>query len=132
MSRWMQVVAVARAAVVPVIPTSAQLGYAQALHQPTSILPMGEELGDEDLLATEGELVLKILIIMGLTGLGSLVEQWFFDEDYGLDWNDAGVIGVRMATAGVVSLVGSCRRLGHSAPVPSPGGGGGWGPLQMC
>jgi len=92
---------------------------------------MGEELGDEDLLATEGDLVVKIVLLVVVAAGGRVVIEWFFDEDHGLDWDDAGVIGIVAATAGVTSLVGGCSRLGHSAPVPSAYGGGGWDPLVM-
>ena len=56
MSRWMQVVAVALAAVVGLVPAFAQLGYAQALSEPVVVLPFGEELPDSELALVEGEL----------------------------------------------------------------------------
>ena len=50
MSRWMQVVAVALASVVGLVPAFAQVTYAQAVQ-----IPQGDELADDDLAAIEGE-----------------------------------------------------------------------------
>ena len=49
MSRWMQMVAVALAAVVGLVPAFAQLGYAQAVPESGLVTPVGEELLDEEL-----------------------------------------------------------------------------------
>ena len=55
MSRWMQMVAVALVAVVGLVPAFAQVGYAQVLPSSSVVLPVGDELGEEDLLDAEGE-----------------------------------------------------------------------------
>lgn len=56
MARWMKAFAMALAAVVGLVPVFAQAIYAQALPEPVSVLPLGEELPDSDLALVEGEL----------------------------------------------------------------------------
>jgi hypothetical protein len=62
----MKVVAVALAAVVGLVPVFTQVSYAQALPEPVSVLPLGEELPDSGLLDAEGEAVWLGCLIIGL------------------------------------------------------------------
>lgn len=55
MFRWMKVAAVALAAVVGLVPAFAQLSYAQTVSSSLVVLPVGDELEEEDLLNAEGE-----------------------------------------------------------------------------
>jgi len=55
MAKWMTALAVAVAAVVGVVPAFAQVSVAQAIPEPVPVLPLGEELPDEELLEVEGE-----------------------------------------------------------------------------
>ncbi len=72
MSRWMQVVAVALAAVVGLVPAFAQLGYAQAVAEAVPVIPAGEELTDEELLEVGGEQwVLRECAIGATLGIAS-------------------------------------------------------------
>lgn len=71
------------------------------------VLPLGEELGDEELLQVEGELGVIVggALLFGFGALIGGIHEWFFDEEPGLDWNDAGPIilgGVAMAGGGVI------------------------------
>ena len=53
-ARWMKALAVALAAVVGLVPAFAQVGYAQASHA-SAVLPVGDELEEEDPLEVEGK-----------------------------------------------------------------------------
>jgi hypothetical protein len=110
----MKALAVALAAVVGLVPVFAQLGYAQAVLESVPVLPVGEAVSDEELQKTEGEVVLKILLVMGLVALATTIEQYFFDEDYGLDWDDGAVIALRTLTVGATTLVGGCGRANNT------------------
>ncbi len=68
MSRWIKVVAVALAAVVGLVPSFAQLGYAQAVPvaQTAPVLPIGEEMDDAELAEVDGEVLLTSVFILGL------------------------------------------------------------------
>ena len=55
MSKWMQVVAMALAAVVGLVPAFAQLSYAQAVPSSPVVLPVGDELEDTTLAGVDGE-----------------------------------------------------------------------------
>ena len=64
---------VALAAVVALVSSFAQVSYAQAVPQPVSVLPGGEELPDEKLLEVQGEVwwlgvLFWDLVIGALTG----------------------------------------------------------------
>ncbi len=72
MPRWMQVVAVALAAVVGLVPTFAQLSYAQALPEPVSVLPLGEQIPDEELLEVEGEFIDWLIFLGACLFVGAL------------------------------------------------------------
>ncbi|MBC7220015.1 hypothetical protein H5T55_00775 [Candidatus Bipolaricaulota bacterium] len=67
MSKWMQMVAVALAAVVSLVPTFAQLSYAQAVPGAWTapVLPIGEEMDDAELAEADGEAVLAALFFLG-------------------------------------------------------------------
>ncbi len=68
MSKWMQVVVVALAAVVGLVPAFAQLSYAQAVpvSQTAPVLPSGEEMDDAELAEVDGEILLTSVFILGL------------------------------------------------------------------
>lgn len=70
----------------------------------------------------EGEVVLKFLLVMGLMALASIIEQYFFDEDYELDWEDAGVIALGTVTAGAIILIGGYERGEYHCMYGSGGG----------
>lgn len=77
MSRWMKVAAVTLAAVVGLVPSFAQLSYAQALPEPVAVLPLGEDVPDEELLEVEGQLVEfwyweTVLILARLLAVGTI------------------------------------------------------------
>ncbi len=69
--------------------------------EPFSVpLPAGRELADDELLEVEGELVwfVGLLIIAVASGVGAgggmAVHENWFDEDYGIDGDDWGNIGL--------------------------------------
>lgn len=98
-------------AVVGLVPVFAPPGYAQAVLESVPVLPVGEAVSDEEILKTEGEVLWKkVLLVMGLMALASTIEQYFFDEDYELDWDDAAVIALRTMTAGSITLIGGCGK----------------------
>lgn len=68
MSKWMQVAAVALAAVVGLVSAFAQLSYAQAVPvlQTAPVLPSGEEMDDAELAEVDGEILLTSVFILGL------------------------------------------------------------------
>ncbi len=70
MSRWMQVVAVALAAVVGLVPAFAQPGYGYAVpaEQPLVILPHGGELSNTELLDVDGEAGGANIVTGGILG----------------------------------------------------------------
>ncbi|MCR4392516.1 MAG: hypothetical protein NUV94_07125 [Candidatus Acetothermia bacterium] len=77
MATWKKALAVALAAF-------AQVSVAEEVQ---SVLPNGEELGDEELLQAEGEFG-WFLIGLILGGRAMAVYENWFDEDYGIDKDD--------------------------------------------
>ena len=89
----------------PVLATVDHVLQVPSSHLSPSIpLPAGKELGDDELLDIEGEIAWWIPIAfpfilgIGAAGGAAVHENWF-DEDYGIDRNDVGVI----VSAGVVT-----------------------------
>ncbi|MEM4919227.1 MAG: hypothetical protein QW518_07815 [Thermofilaceae archaeon] len=91
MSRWMQLVAVALAAVVGLVPAFAQLSYAQALPEPISVLPDGDEIPDEELLKAEGEQVWIAAIIAGIISGATAVGIYAVSSD-SFSWSTAACV----------------------------------------
>jgi len=91
MAVWKKVVLVALVAVVGLVPAFAQLSYAQAapVQQASVTLPQGRELGDEELLDTEGELWLTLLLGFCFGAGLAAWHEYYRDEDRGVDWDDA-------------------------------------------
>lgn len=89
----------------PVLATVDHVLQVPSSHLSPSIpLPAGKELGDDELLDIEGEIAWWIPIAfpfilgIGAAGGAAVHENWF-DEDYGIDRDDVGVI----VSAGVVT-----------------------------
>lgn len=73
MAAWKKVALVALGGLVGLVPAFTQLSYAQALSESVSVLPLGEELPDEELLEVKGEwfwfwVILWELVVGALTG----------------------------------------------------------------
>jgi len=106
------VVAVALAAVVGLVPVFAQLGYAQVLSSPSVVLPVvlpvGDELEEEDLLDVEGEF--WYWIVAGALGLAHAI-SWtiydaFFDGERGFQHTHR-IVGHSLLVYGGTFAVGS-------------------------
>ncbi|MBC7220012.1 hypothetical protein H5T55_00760 [Candidatus Bipolaricaulota bacterium] len=102
----MQVLAVALAAVVGLVPVFAPLGYAQVLPSPSVVLPVGDELEEEDLLDAEGEF--WHWIVAGCLGLAHAI-AWtiydaFFDGEPGFQHTRMMVGGSLLLYAGTFAL----------------------------
>ena len=83
--------------------------------EPCSVpLPLGRQMPDGELLDVEGELAgVLILLISALSatvavGGGTAVHQNWFDEDYGIDSDDWGVIANNCITTFTAGFVGGC------------------------
>ncbi len=138
MSRWTQVVAVALAAVVGVVPVFAQLSYAQALPEPISVLPLGEELADERLSEAEGAVapLIPYFVAAGLIGVLAGVRSCTREK-----FSDTGNAILDGITAAVSFTVGALAGQWSSSlsgftfiPQALPqglGGGGGFYPWVM-
>lgn len=87
MARLMQVMAVALAVVVAVVPAFAQVTNAQAVSGSAAILPVGEELPDEELLEVDGEFWWFWIVALAVAGALSVYHQWF-DGEYGISRDD--------------------------------------------
>jgi len=83
--------------------------------EPCSVpLPAGRELSDEELLETEGELALALILLIKVAvsavvvgGATAVHENWF-DEDYGIDRDDWGQIGLSAVSTFTGGFVGGC------------------------
>jgi len=103
----MQVVAVALAAVVGLVPAFAQLSYAQALPSSSVVLPVGDELEEEDLLDAEGEFW-HWIVAVGLGVAWAIV--WtiydaFFDGEPGFQ-HTREIVGYSMLIYGGAFVLG--------------------------
>lgn len=90
MARWIQVLAVALAAVVAVVPAFTQVTTAAAVRESAQVLPVGTELPDEELLEVEGEwfwFLVATLFVGALTG-------WLAYHYGGADALEAAIWGV--------------------------------------
>jgi len=104
----MKVVAVALAAVVGLVPVFAQLGYAQVLSSPSVVLPVGDELEEEDLLDVEGEF--WHWIVAAALGLAHAI-SWtiydaFFDGERGFQHTNR-IVGGSLLVYGGTFILGS-------------------------
>ncbi|MCD5417621.1 hypothetical protein LR021_04605 [Candidatus Bipolaricaulota bacterium] len=64
------------------------------------VLPVGEELGDEELAAVEGEVFWFLIPAVLVAGAVAIHQQWF-DEDHGIDRDDGRVIAKWGVGAGI-------------------------------
>ena len=118
MSRWMQVLAVALAAVVGLVPAFAQLAYAQAVpaEQPLVVFPRGEELSDAELLDVDGDVgpfakeaverLVSAVVIGGIAVTGDLALQQYEiarGERSSLDPVRLSIVGLTGFTYGALS-----------------------------
>lgn len=119
MARWMKALAVALAAVVGLVPAFAQVGYAQALLSPSVVLPVGDELEEEDLLEAEGEFwkLLEWVVALGaaaLYGIGYTIYDAFFDGEPGIQHTKqiiGGTMGVYCGAFLLTSWLGTIKIL---------------------
>ncbi|HNR24247.1 MAG TPA: hypothetical protein PKG50_02290 [Candidatus Bipolaricaulis anaerobius] len=113
MMTWMKVVAVALVAVVGLLPTFAQLSYAQAapVQEASVTLPYGEELPDAELLQVDGEAdPLTIIATMAVCGSVSAATDLTIQgvkiaagSETEINWKDVGIAAVGGATLGAVA-----------------------------
>jgi len=71
MAAWKKVALVALGALVGLVPAFTQLSYAQALPEPVSMLPPGEELPDSELALVEGEVDPLTIVAARVVGAAS-------------------------------------------------------------
>jgi len=107
MAAWKKAVVVALVALVGFVPAFTQLGYAQTLPEAVPVLPSGEELPNEELLEVKGESPVLVVLAIGAAAAGcAAVYEAFFDEDYGLDWDDARAIILHTVEAMLITTLG--------------------------
>jgi len=105
MATWRKALVLGLAVVVGAVPVLARVDLglqaaAPVVQQPSVPLPQGDEMGDDELLQAEGELgFIAAVIIAFCVGAGwAAYEEYYHDEDRGVDWDDA----PRIAGAGAV------------------------------
>ncbi len=108
MSRRIKVVAVALAAVVGWVPVFAQVSYAQVVPSSSVVLPVGDELGEEDLLDAEGEFWHWIVAAaLGLLhAIGWTIYDAFFDGEPGFQHTRT-IVGGSLLVYGGTFAVGA-------------------------
>ena len=105
MATWRKALVAGLAVLVGAVPVFARVEAGMQVATPevqqTSVpLPQGDELGDDELLQTEGEFWWFLLFAMLGAGVRLVQEQWF-DEDYGVDRDDRRRIARDALIAGV-------------------------------
>lgn len=105
MATWRKALVAGLAVLVGAVPVFARVEAGMQVATPevqqTSVpLPQGDELGDDGLLQTEGEFWWFLLFAMLGAGVRLVQEQWF-DEDYGVDRDDRRRIARDALIAGV-------------------------------
>ncbi len=107
MARWMKILAVALAAVVGLGSTVTQLGRAQTCSSSAVILPIGDELEEEELLDAEGEFWHWIVAaVLGVAhAIAWTIYDAFFDGEPGFQ-HTRKIIGGSLLVYGGVFIIG--------------------------